>query len=194
MLKEFHTIDWLVVELEEEPVAELDGEPVTELDGGHADLPIAELDGEPVAELDGGHADWPVAELDGEPIAAGYSCTQPVFQILKRDHWLIRTVAYYLVCGTDTPKVSVFVQSHDRAHVELMWMLSSTTPIGWPNRMIHFIEKSRKVGDNNVGVPLLPFPVLMVFDILLYQTDCVSVIEEQHRLLAYLANVLNERS
>ncbi|GMH27795.1 hypothetical protein Nepgr_029638 [Nepenthes gracilis] len=29
----------------------------------------------------------------------GYSCTQLVFQILKRDHWLIRTAASYLVCG-----------------------------------------------------------------------------------------------
>ena len=39
---------------------------------------------------------------------------------------------------------SVFIQSHVRAHVELMWLLSSTTPIGWLYRMIQFKEKSRK--------------------------------------------------
>lgn len=38
----------------------------------------------------------------------------------------------------------MFVQSHVRAHVELMWLLSSATPIGWLNRMIQFKEKSRK--------------------------------------------------
>lgn len=42
-------------------------------------------------------------------------------------------------------QASVFVQSHVRAHVELMWLLSSATPIGWLNRMIQFKEKSRKV-------------------------------------------------
>lgn len=41
-------------------------------------------------------------------------------------------------------QASIFVQSHVRAHVELMWLLSSCTPIGWLNRMIQFKEKSRK--------------------------------------------------
>lgn len=41
-------------------------------------------------------------------------------------------------------QASVFVQSHVRAHVELMWLLSCATPVGWLNRMIQFKEKSRK--------------------------------------------------
>lgn len=41
-------------------------------------------------------------------------------------------------------QASVFVQSHVRAHAELMWLLSSATPIGWLNKMIQFKEKSRK--------------------------------------------------
>lgn len=100
-------------------------------------------------------------------------------------------------------QASVFVQSHVRAHVELMWLLSSATPIGWLNKMIQFKEKSRKVvhfiqlygftiyfhsfsyrvdfphppcyftiqGDENVGVALLTYPVLMASDILLYQVQ-----------------------
>lgn len=54
------------------------------------------------------------------------------------------TAALYLACGVDPSKASIFVQSHVRAHVELLWLLSSATPIGWLNRMIQFKEKSRK--------------------------------------------------
>ncbi|XP_066306975.1 tryptophan--tRNA ligase, chloroplastic/mitochondrial-like isoform X1 [Miscanthus floridulus] len=89
------------------------------------------------------------------------------------------TAAIYLACGVDSSKASIFVQSHVRAHVELMWLLSSSTPIGWLNRMIQFKEKSRKAGDENVGVALLTYPVLMASDILLYQSDLVPVGEDQ---------------
>ncbi|XP_042517772.1 tryptophan--tRNA ligase, chloroplastic/mitochondrial-like isoform X3 [Macadamia integrifolia] len=57
------------------------------------------------------------------------------------------TAAIYMACGVDTTKASVFVQSHVRAHAELMWLLSSVTPIGRLNRMIQFKEKSRKASD-----------------------------------------------
>ncbi|KAK9052784.1 hypothetical protein SSX86_029414 [Deinandra increscens subsp. villosa] len=102
------------------------------------------------------------------------------------------TAALYLACGVDTSKASVFVQSHVRAHVELMWLLSSATPIGWLNRMIQFKEKSRKAGDENVGVGLLTYPVLMASDILLYQSDLVPVGEDQKQHLE-LTRELAER-
>ncbi|EOY29789.1 Nucleotidylyl transferase superfamily protein isoform 1 [Theobroma cacao] len=102
------------------------------------------------------------------------------------------TAAIYLACGVDTSKASVFVQSHVRAHVELMWLLSSATPIGWLNRMIQFKEKSRKAGDENVGVALLTYPVLMASDILLYQSDFVPVGEDQKQHLE-LSRELAER-
>ncbi|PON67856.1 Tryptophan-tRNA ligase [Parasponia andersonii] len=93
------------------------------------------------------------------------------------------TAAIYLACGIDTSKASVFVQSHVRAHAELMWLLSSATPVGWLSRMIQFKEKSRKAGDENVGVALLTYPVLMASDILLYQSDFVPVGEDQKQHL-----------
>ncbi|KAL3645925.1 Tryptophan--tRNA ligase, chloroplastic/mitochondrial [Castilleja foliolosa] len=102
------------------------------------------------------------------------------------------TAALYLACGVDTSKASVFVQSHVRAHVELMWLLSSAAPIGWLNRMIQFKEKSRKAGDDNVGVALLTYPVLMASDILLYQSDLVPVGEDQKQHLE-LTRELAER-
>ncbi|KAJ6809323.1 tryptophan--tRNA ligase, chloroplastic/mitochondrial isoform X1 [Iris pallida] len=102
------------------------------------------------------------------------------------------TAAIYLACGVDTSKASVFVQSHVRAHVELMWLLSCVTPLGWLNRMIQFKEKSRKAGDENVGVALLTYPVLMASDILLYQSDLVPVGEDQKQHLE-LTRELAER-
>ncbi|GAV65518.1 tRNA-synt_1b domain-containing protein [Cephalotus follicularis] len=103
------------------------------------------------------------------------------------------TAAIYLACGVDTSKASVFVQSHVRAHVELMWLLSSATPIGWLNKMIQFKEKSCKTGDENVGVALLTYPVLMASDILLYQSDFVPVGEDQKQHLE-LTRELAERA
>ncbi|KAG6489047.1 tryptophan--tRNA ligase, chloroplastic/mitochondrial-like isoform X1 [Zingiber officinale] len=102
------------------------------------------------------------------------------------------TAALYLACGIDPSKASVFLQSHVRAHVELMWLLSSVTPLGWLNRMIQFKEKSRMAGDENVGVALLTYPVLMASDILLYQTDLVPVGEDQKQHLE-LTRELAER-
>ncbi|KAJ9701851.1 hypothetical protein PVL29_003877 [Vitis rotundifolia] len=102
------------------------------------------------------------------------------------------TAAIYLACGVDSSKASVFVQSHVRAHAELMWLLSSATPIGWLNKMIQFKEKSRKAGDENVGVGLLTYPVLMASDILLYQSDFVPVGEDQKQHLE-LTRELAER-
>ncbi|EXB60289.1 Tryptophan--tRNA ligase [Morus notabilis] len=102
------------------------------------------------------------------------------------------TAAIYLACGVDPSKASVFVQSHVRAHVELLWLLSSATPVGWLNKMIQFKEKSRKTGDENVGVALLTYPVLMASDILLYQSDFVPVGEDQKQHLE-LTRELAER-
>ncbi|KAL8171671.1 hypothetical protein V2J09_023475 [Rumex salicifolius] len=89
------------------------------------------------------------------------------------------TAAIYLACGIDPAKAAIFLQSHVHAHVELMWLLSSATPIGRLERMIQFKEKSRKTGDENVGAGLLTYPVLMAADILLYQSDLVPVGDDQ---------------
>ncbi|KAJ8643247.1 hypothetical protein MRB53_004995 [Persea americana] len=102
------------------------------------------------------------------------------------------TAAIYLACGVDPSKASVFVQSHVRAHVELMWLLSSEARIGRLSRMIQFKEKSRKAGDENVSVALLTYPVLMASDILLYQSDLVPVGEDQTQHLE-LTRELAER-
>ncbi|VAH63505.1 unnamed protein product [Triticum turgidum subsp. durum] len=65
------------------------------------------------------------------------------------------TAAIYLACGIDSSKASIFVQSHVRAHIELMWLLSSSTPIGWLNKMIQFKEKSRKAVRHSLVMKML---------------------------------------
>ncbi|KAG2309891.1 hypothetical protein Bca52824_029639 [Brassica carinata] len=102
------------------------------------------------------------------------------------------TAALYLACGVDISKASVFVQSHVRAHVDLMWLLSSSTPIGWLQKMTQFKEKSRKEGGENASVSLLTYPVLMAADILLYKSDFVPVGEDQKQHLE-LARDLAQR-
>ncbi|GJP46614.1 hypothetical protein CLOM_g5884 [Closterium sp. NIES-68] len=96
--------------------------------------------------------------------------------------------AIYLACGVDPAKATVFVQSHVRAHAELTWLLSCTTPISWLNKMIQFKEKARKAGED-VGSGLLTYPLLMAADILLYQCDVVPVGEDQRQHLELTRDV-----
>ena len=87
--------------------------------------------------------------------------------------------ALYLACGLDPKKSNIFVQSQVSHHVELSWIFSTITPLGWLNRMTQFKDKA--VGEGNLG--LYAYPVLMAADILLYQTDLVPVGEDQKQHL-----------
>src|SRR5437660_10559737 len=88
----------------------------------------------------------------------------------------------YLAVGID-PKVStIFVQSDVAAHAELTWLLNCITRMSELERMTQFKDKARKQ-EENVGVGLFDYPVLMAADILLYQTDLVPVGEDQKQHL-----------
>ncbi len=87
--------------------------------------------------------------------------------------------ALYLACGLDPKKSNIFVQSQISQHVELSWIFSTITPLGWLNRMTQFKDKA--IGDGNLG--LYAYPVLMAADILLYKTDLVPVGEDQKQHL-----------
>lgn len=87
--------------------------------------------------------------------------------------------AIYLACGLDPKQSNIFVQSEIPEHVELAWIFSTITPLGWLNRMTQFKDKA--VGDGNLG--LYSYPVLMAADILLYKTDLVPVGEDQKQHL-----------
>lgn len=85
--------------------------------------------------------------------------------------------ALYVACGIDPAKATIFIQSEVRAHAELAWVLSCTTPLSWLHKMTQF--KSKSESKDAVGTGLLTYPVLQAADILLYDTDVVPVGDDQ---------------
>jgi tryptophanyl-tRNA synthetase len=88
----------------------------------------------------------------------------------------------YLAVGIDPEVSTVFIQSDVGAHAELTWLLNCVTRMSELERMTQFKEKARKQ-EENVGVGVFDYPVLMAADILLYQTDLVPVGEDQKQHL-----------
>ncbi|HEV3233474.1 MAG TPA: tryptophan--tRNA ligase [Candidatus Dormibacteraeota bacterium] len=96
------------------------------------------------------------------------------------DLWpnVVNMVADWIAAGIDPEKATIFVQSHVPEVTELHWILSSTTPLGWLERVPTFKEKSEQHPDN-VNYALLGYPVLQAADILLYDAEKVPVGEDQ---------------
>ncbi len=90
--------------------------------------------------------------------------------------------AAYLAAGIDEKRTIIFNQSMVGAHVELAWLLSCLTPLGWLNRMTQFKEKAGKERDL-AGLGLYAYPVLMAADILVYKATHVPVGEDQKQHL-----------
>ena len=90
----------------------------------------------------------------------------------------LKTAATLIACGINPDKSTLFVQSNVAAHAEMMWFLSTLTPLSWLNKMIQFKEKKDKQ-DKYSSLSLYSYPVLMAADILLYQADLVPVGEDQ---------------
>ncbi len=97
-------------------------------------------------------------------------------EVLKRR--TIEQLAQYIACGLDPEKNILFIQSHVPEHAELSWILGCYTQFGELSRMTQFKQKSQQHADN-ITAGLFTYPVLMAADILLYNTDCVPVGEDQ---------------
>ena len=91
----------------------------------------------------------------------------------------LELAAMLFAVGLDPDRSTVFVQSHVTAHAEANWLLGSVTSFGELRRMTQFKDKSEK--QELVSAALFTYPVLMVGDILLYQTDVVPVGEDQRQ-------------
>ncbi len=89
--------------------------------------------------------------------------------------------ALYMAAGIDPQHSSICAQSAVPAHVELAWVLTCVTPVGWLTRMTQYKAKSEQQG--SVGGGLLLYPVLMAADILLYQAAVVPVGDDQSQHL-----------
>jgi tryptophanyl-tRNA synthetase len=82
-----------------------------------------------------------------------------------------------LAAGVDPARSTLFVQSHVPEHAELMWLLTSVTPLGELERMTQFKDKSQRL--ESVPAGLFSYPVLMAADILLYHAEQVPVGDDQ---------------
>jgi tryptophanyl-tRNA synthetase len=91
----------------------------------------------------------------------------------------IRNLANVLLAaGIDPQQAILFVQSDVREHAELCWLLNSVTNFGELRRMTQFKDKSG-AQEESVSAALFDYPVLMVGDIILYDTEYVPVGDDQ---------------
>ena len=114
---------------------------------------------------------------------------EPIFCIvdqhaitLYQEPWQLQqkieeVAALYVAAGIDPAHSAIFVQSAVPAHVELAWVFTCVTPMGWLSRMTQF--KAKAETQESIGTGLLVYPALMAADILLYQASIVPVGEDQ---------------
>lgn len=86
-----------------------------------------------------------------------------------------------LACGLDPEKTVFWRQSHVAEHAELMWILTTVTPMGLMERMVAYKDKVANGLSANVG--LFTYPILQAADILLYDADLVPVGKDQKQHL-----------
>lgn len=87
----------------------------------------------------------------------------------------------FLAAGLDPERSIFFKQSDLPEHAELMWILSTVTPMGLLERAHAFKDKVAKGIAANAG--LFVYPVLQAADILLYDADVVPVGKDQKQHL-----------
>ncbi len=100
----------------------------------------------------------------------------------------LQSYALLLACGIDPEKSVAFIQSHNRNHAELNWILACSTQFGELSRMTQFKDKSAKHPDD-INAGLFTYPVLMAADILAYNTDLVPIGIDQKQHLELARNV-----
>lgn len=100
-------------------------------------------------------------------------------EALQRD--TLEAAADFLALGLDPERCVFWVQSDVPEVTELMWYLSSLTPMGLLERCHSFKDKVAKGIASSFG--LFSYPVLMAADILLFQAEIVPVGKDQKQHL-----------
>ncbi len=98
--------------------------------------------------------------------------------------------AMLLAAGVDPERSTVFIQSHNPHHTQLMWALNCFTQFGELSRMTQFKDKSARYADN-INAGLFTYPTLMAADILLYQADLVPVGADQKQHVELARDIAN---
>ncbi|BGI51590.1 MAG: tryptophan--tRNA ligase [Buchnera aphidicola (Ceratovacuna japonica)] len=99
------------------------------------------------------------------------------------------TLSFYLACGINPNKSIVFAQSHVNAHCKINWILNCFSYFGELSRMTQFKDKYKN--NVNVNIGLFNYPILMMSDILLYNSDFVFVGDDQKQHIELTKIVAN---
>jgi len=99
----------------------------------------------------------------------------------KLSRGTLEAAADFLALGLDPERCTFWVQSDVPEVCELMWVLSTVTPMGLLERCHSYKDKVAKGIAASHG--LFAYPVLMAADILLYQSDVVPVGKDQKQHL-----------
>ena len=93
----------------------------------------------------------------------------------------LEAAADFIALGLDPDRCTFWVQSDVPEVCELMWVLSTLTPMGLLERCHSYKDKVARGISPSHG--LFAYPVLMAADILLYQADVVPVGKDQKQHL-----------
>lgn len=105
-----------------------------------------------------------------------------------------RAAMDFLACGIDPQQSLLFRQSQVPQHAELMWILSTITPMGLLERCHAY--KDKVAHGHSTMHALFAYPVLQAADILLYDADIVPVGKDQKQHLEVardIAGKLNDQ-
>lgn len=104
--------------------------------------------------------------------------------------YLEDALIYYLACGLDPKKTTIFLQSDVLEHAQFGFILSCFTAMGELNRQTQY--KDKKDSGVSLTAGFYTYPTLMASDILIHQVDGVPVGEDQKQHVE-LARDLAER-
>ncbi|MQA92380.1 MAG: tryptophan--tRNA ligase [Gemmatimonas sp.] len=99
-----------------------------------------------------------------------------------------RAAIDFLACGIDPTRSVFFRQSDVPEHAELMWVLSTVTPMGLLERCHAYKDKIAR--GHGATHALFAYPVLMASDILLYDADIVPVGKDQKQHLEVVRDIV----
>ncbi|MBR0295743.1 MAG: tryptophan--tRNA ligase [Bacilli bacterium] len=123
-------------------------------------------------------------------IADLHALTLPIEpEVLRQNS--IDIAAFYLACGLDPDKSTLFLQSSVSAHAEANAIFQNYLYMGELSRMTQFKDKSAKMKESAIGLGLFAYPVLMAGDIVLYDADIVPVGDDQKQHVELTRDLVN---
>ena len=123
-------------------------------------------------------------------IADLHALTLPIEpEVLRQNS--IDLASFYLACGLDPEKTTLFLQSSVSAHAEANAIFQNYLYMGELSRMTQFKDKSQKMKESAIGLGLFAYPVLMAGDIILYDADVVPVGEDQVQHVELARDLVN---